>query len=387
MSYEARLIASLRRVLDGRGRSVGTAFHLTPHLCCTCAHVVAAALGVERLNQPPPDTIHLADPVDAARLLDARVRHLDSAADLAILECLHPPPDDFAPLPIIAPVSFAGRACQIYGFPSGYPAGRQAHGMIAGLMPGGLLQLFPTHAGTWIEAGFSGGPVWDVAGQGVVGVVQAVSPHDAWAAPLAAVLPAGLHPVEPPADVYTTARLAHDLTAQGFVPLTQLAITPDDAATCQAFDFIGARWNATFAFTIALIRGDGTTPEALTAALQWFANLNNRFFRDPHLFKIGILERWLTFNLSGLLCVVFEAPVPETTLLQTVATQFPSLTYSGNLFEPGFQTSATTLCWAVDLSRQRLQKQTGRQSLLVNAYVHWTNQALREIEALLRDRM
>jgi hypothetical protein len=175
--------------MDPDGRSVaGAGVLVAPRRVVTCAHVVAAALGL--LDVPPTS------PPRGTVSIDFPQQHLDprapgprraqvaaggwfpgnAAGDLALLDVLGE-----EPTPPPAPLRLTGeptrRKIMVRGHPAGLESGVWARARLVG--PGGerpdWIQLDAlTVTGKRIQRGFSGAGVWDEENEAVIGCVVAV---------------------------------------------------------------------------------------------------------------------------------------------------------------------------------------------------------------------
>ena len=91
---------SIVRIRAPDGRTVGAGFLVAEGQVLTCAHVVAAALGLpEDAPETPQARVHLDFPlVASARILTARVIHWQPKSDVAGLELDGDPPSGARPV-------------------------------------------------------------------------------------------------------------------------------------------------------------------------------------------------------------------------------------------------------------------------------------------------
>src|SRR5438045_3272110 len=89
---------SIVRIRDVNGAIVGAGFLATPHLVCTCAHVVADALSILRETEhPPQQNVHLdfpfLDGAEGTACVHAWVcvEPDDGGGDIAILRLMTDP--------------------------------------------------------------------------------------------------------------------------------------------------------------------------------------------------------------------------------------------------------------------------------------------------------
>lgn len=173
----------IARFWSADGQVTGSGFLIAERTLCTCAHVVASALGTdETADAPPTAPVTLDFPLlmpPSARLR-ATVTHwrpvsADGGGDIALLNLTEP-------VPGTAPVRFAGgtavwnHAFRVLGF----PLRTDDHGVwVDGRLraPVGKgwtsMEARPLTGGPAIGRGFSGGPVWDTDQGGVVGMTVA----------------------------------------------------------------------------------------------------------------------------------------------------------------------------------------------------------------------
>ncbi|GAB4168698.1 MAG: hypothetical protein Fur005_30020 [Roseiflexaceae bacterium] len=381
----------LLRVLNGRGLPIGAAFMVADQLTCTCAHVVARALGLESTPRNAPiDTIMLDRPDLHGRMLEARIHAWDSINDLALLRFSETPPK-LRPAPLLKPRPLAGRPLAACGFPTGHAGGVWAYGRFGNQTPAGLIQLIPDQPNTpWVEPGFSGGPAWDVRGHGVAAIITANSPAAAWATPMNALLNLApeLHQhARSPADLFNTHRISNLITAKGFRSVLDLALPTPSSTLTAPFDYIGVRWNATFGFTIGVLRGDTLSSEDIQQYCNHFALLTNTIYNHSHILDIGFLQRTLLFTMAGLLLVVFEQGSSSTARAVVASAQRPGPTYSEGVVSASSAKQATTLFWSVDLAQRQIYRHTGKQSSGWNFHIQWTNEALDEIDTLISQKL
>ncbi|MFI9816996.1 trypsin-like peptidase domain-containing protein [Saccharothrix variisporea] len=156
-------------VVVGLGVLVGT------RQVVTCAHVVNLALGREKLAGDRPDHVEV---------------HVGGQTLVAAVEQWVPPPvregapgDDVAglvldvdvPVPparLVTTLPGVGQEVRVFGYPGKpvRPNGSWVTGVVRGEVDGGLVQLDSASA-IHVQPGFSGSPVWDVAGGRVIGIV------------------------------------------------------------------------------------------------------------------------------------------------------------------------------------------------------------------------
>ncbi|MFC5214939.1 trypsin-like peptidase domain-containing protein [Streptomyces coerulescens] len=174
---------SIARFWGDDGRVTGCGFLIAERTLCTCAHVVADALGVDVAEPAPPAASVTVDfPLMAppSAQMRATVTHWravteDGAGDIALLSLAEP-------VPGTAPVRFAGGTA-MWDHPFrvlGFPRRTDDHGVwVCGRLraPVGKgwtsMEAQETPHGPAIGQGFSGAPVWDIEQGGVVGMTVA----------------------------------------------------------------------------------------------------------------------------------------------------------------------------------------------------------------------
>jgi hypothetical protein len=241
------LSRSLLRVRDSENQVVGAAFLAGDGWVCTCAHVVAAALGVEATAPAPPTgEVRLELYHDGAALagkvecwIADRAAEDDATSgprDIALLKLREPgttQPGSGRPARLLAPRQLAGRAFATCGFPGGEGRGVWAHGVFREQRANGTFQVeSPGAAGFRLQPGFSGAPVWDERDGAVVGMVVSSwrdpQPRAAFVIPVQALLAA------------TGERLASAAVDHPFAPLTAgLSAQPDRALGAFLRNYLG----------------------------------------------------------------------------------------------------------------------------------------------------
>ncbi|WP_031477284.1 nSTAND1 domain-containing NTPase [Streptomyces bicolor] len=165
------------------GRVTGCGFLIAERTLCTCAHVVADALGLDEAEPAPPAapvTIDFPLLTPSSAQVRATVTHWravteDGSGDIALLSLAEP-------VPGTAPVRFAGGTA-VWDHPFrvlGFPLRTDDHGVwVCGRLraPVGKgwtsMEAQETPHGPAIGQGFSGAPVWDTEQGGVVGMTVA----------------------------------------------------------------------------------------------------------------------------------------------------------------------------------------------------------------------
>lgn len=173
----------LARIQARNGAIVGVGFLVEPQLICTCAHVIADALGIDRDTViKPTDTVSVDFSFVGRTCLTAAVEVWapigpGGEGDIATLRLSATPPPGAKPARLLPGDNAAGRPFDVHGHPArAGDEGRWADGVIGHrtTRPKDWVQLNDEKAqGLRVQQGFSGGPVWDRWGGGVVGMVVA----------------------------------------------------------------------------------------------------------------------------------------------------------------------------------------------------------------------
>ena len=174
---------SLVRLRTADGHVVGAGFLVEERHILTCAHVVSQALGLpDHLLDPPQGVVLLDFPLISPRtLLTASVVQWcpplsDGRGDIAGLELQHDPPAGAEVVRFAPAEDVWEHAFRAFGFPAGYDDGVWATGRLLGRQATDWVMIEDVKAqGFAVAPGFSGTPVWDMQGQGVVGMVVAAS--------------------------------------------------------------------------------------------------------------------------------------------------------------------------------------------------------------------
>jgi len=176
------------RIYSKRGGVViGAGFLVFQRYILTCTHVVADALGVERIaTEIPTDEVILDFPGVAPRQkLRARVvfwQPVDPSKekeeeDITGLELIDSPPDEAQPARLVAGDNFSEHEFEAFGFPAGNHNGTWAFGVLRKRIANGRIQIEDVkQPGYRLEPGFSGTPVWDKKLEGVVGIAVSADP-------------------------------------------------------------------------------------------------------------------------------------------------------------------------------------------------------------------
>ena len=162
------------RILDTGKKPVGSGFLIDENRLITCAHIVTNALKVKGISQEAPtDNLTVDFPlIEPNQLLQASVIAWIPKDDVAVLKIIGKPPSEAKALDLIDQPIIQGHEFRAFGFPTYLPNGIWASGNLNTDVEGKLLLEYSGTTGTTIQTGFSGGPVWDEALQGVVGMIQ-----------------------------------------------------------------------------------------------------------------------------------------------------------------------------------------------------------------------
>ena len=163
----------------------GSGFLVGGRHVLTCAHVIDDALGRDRgTAERPGEEIGLDLPflrktglrgrvVAWYPMRDAAELVADPVADIAVLELVTEVDlaEGITPAKVDRRAQGAGAGFVSYGFPEGYDNGALADGEVLVVDPGGWLQVRGAHGyGHFIEAGFSGAPVFSPGGLRLIGM-------------------------------------------------------------------------------------------------------------------------------------------------------------------------------------------------------------------------
>ncbi|MFD7498882.1 trypsin-like peptidase domain-containing protein [Streptomyces sp. NPDC059832] len=162
---------------------LGVGFLVDDRHAITCAHVVAAALGLDRSEPPEGARLHvdlplLSGPGDRAVTVTASVVRWGpsqaaggSGLDVAVLRLDRAVPGA-GPVRLvdIEPENLRGYATEIVGFPEGRGQGVWHEGVLRGPQADGHIQVDRVGAGYRVSRGFSGSPVWSRDLGAVVGM-------------------------------------------------------------------------------------------------------------------------------------------------------------------------------------------------------------------------
>ncbi|WP_331738621.1 trypsin-like peptidase domain-containing protein [Streptomyces sp. NBC_01276] len=169
------LEASQVRVLSAEGEVVGAGFLVAADVVCSCAHVVARALGVpDNARSAPGGLVHVDFPLlagcPAGRA--AVVSWRSGGQDVALLK-LEAVVEGARPVQLVDGTGVWGHTFRALGYPGGADLGVWASGTLRAGQGSGWVQMEAHEPGPRISAGFSGSPVWDDAQDGVVGMTVA----------------------------------------------------------------------------------------------------------------------------------------------------------------------------------------------------------------------
>ncbi len=175
------LYQSIVRIRDGTGEIVGAGFLAAPGIVCTCAHVVCDALMLPRETVDQPTLTVSLDfpyingiPVRAIVEVWVPVQFNDGGGDIAVLRLTSDPPSKARPARLLPMNNLSGREFAAFGFPYTFDFGQNAYGILHDRLANGWVELQgSTTQGYRVQKGYSGAPVWDLHGRGVVGMVIA----------------------------------------------------------------------------------------------------------------------------------------------------------------------------------------------------------------------
>ncbi|MGW1787660.1 nSTAND1 domain-containing NTPase [Streptomyces tubercidicus] len=179
---ESALESGLVRIRDGDA-VVGAGFLVTPEVICTCAHVVADALGLPRDTDTAPSAavpvefplLRDADqdvPTVRARVVSWKPLQRDDSGDVALLRLDRRVPNAH-PVALVDGASVWGHSFRAYGFPDGGDHGVWATGTLRSVQGTGWVQMDAAPGSRPITNGYSGAAVWDDEQGGVVGLTVA----------------------------------------------------------------------------------------------------------------------------------------------------------------------------------------------------------------------
>ncbi|MGY5138382.1 nSTAND1 domain-containing NTPase, partial [Streptomyces nigrescens] len=179
---ERALESGLVRIRGG-DEVVGAGFLVAPDVVCTCAHVVAYALGLPRdTGTAPSEAVRVefpllrdaggAVPAVRARVVSWKPLLDDDSGDVALLRLDRRVPNA-RPVALVDGASVWGHSFRAYGFPDGGDQGVWATGTLRSVQGAGWVQMDADPSSRQITKGYSGAAVWDDVQGGVVGLTVA----------------------------------------------------------------------------------------------------------------------------------------------------------------------------------------------------------------------
>ncbi len=173
------------RIFDLHEEIVGAGCLIMNQYILTCAHVVADALNIPHNTVEVPTSKIFVDFVQIApniRLSTQIVfwnpvcsdeKKVDRRGeDIVILEIIELIPQKASPARLASINNPWGRKFRVFGFPVGFDDGKWASGVLRDKVGNGLIQIEDVKlAGSSVEPGFSGSPVWDEDLEAVVGII------------------------------------------------------------------------------------------------------------------------------------------------------------------------------------------------------------------------
>nr|WP_302185360.1 trypsin-like peptidase domain-containing protein [Streptomyces sp. GMY02] len=184
---ERALESGLIRVRGADGIA-GAGFLVAPGVVCTCAHVIADALGLRRDTAiAPTGTVGVefpllrdadgAVPAVRARVVSWKPVLEDDSGDVALLRLDRLVPEA-RPVALVDGTSVWGHSFRAYGFPGGSDHGVWATGTLRSVQGAGWVQMDADTDSRQITGGYSGAAVWDDVQGGVVGLAVAAGHGD-----------------------------------------------------------------------------------------------------------------------------------------------------------------------------------------------------------------
>lgn len=152
------LEASQVRVRSAGGEVVGAGFLVAADVVCTCAHVVAEALGLpESAKEAPGGAVDLDFPLLEGRptVRAVVVSWRRGGQDVALLR-LEAPLEDARPVRLVDGTSVWGHTFRAFGYPVGADHGVWALGTLRAGQGSGWVQMEAQGPGPRISGGFSG---------------------------------------------------------------------------------------------------------------------------------------------------------------------------------------------------------------------------------------
>ncbi|SDC99295.1 trypsin-like peptidase domain-containing protein [Glycomyces harbinensis] len=168
----------LARVRNSGGGTAGTAVAVDGEHVVTCAHLAEPRQGGAALLLEPGREVVLEFPflgsTATATVVDGGwfPEMPDGTGDFAVLRMADPPPG-LAPAPLRRLPGPVGSAVELRGFPDDSALARTAKGRLSNPPRPEWIQIDPDGEGWSVAKGFSGGPVWDVGQQAVIGLTVA----------------------------------------------------------------------------------------------------------------------------------------------------------------------------------------------------------------------
>lgn len=173
------------RIFDLHEDVVGAGCLIMGQYVLTCAHVIADALNIPHDTVEVPTSKIFVDFVQIApniRLSSQIIfwnpvcsdeKRIDiRGEDIAILEIIELIPQKASPARLASINNPWGRKFRVFGFPVGFDDGKWASGVLREKVGNGLIQIEDIKlAGSSVEPGFSGSPVWDEDLEAVVGII------------------------------------------------------------------------------------------------------------------------------------------------------------------------------------------------------------------------
>ncbi|MEU9670496.1 trypsin-like peptidase domain-containing protein [Streptomyces bobili] len=178
-----RLETSQVRIYSAiRDAVIGSGFLVAADVVCTCAHVVAEALGVPETTETVTGApLELDFPLLSGRprVRASVVSWRRGGKDVALLR-LDTAVVGSQPAPLVGGTDVWGNTVRVLGFPYHFEAagGVWVSGALRARTAEDWLQVETSSQAPIIGAGFSGSPAWDEAQGGVVGMIVAAHRHE-----------------------------------------------------------------------------------------------------------------------------------------------------------------------------------------------------------------
>lgn len=219
-SIQHPLSHSLVRIHTSDNRIIGAGVLVADGLIWTCAHVVAAALGIANTAQEEPaaavslDFPFLSEAVATAHVKVWQPVLPNEQGDIALLRLANSPPSGSHPARLLMNSNILQRRFAVYGFPDGFDMGVWAYGVVRHQTASGWLQVQDAQVpGLPIRTGFSGAPVWDEQGGGVIGIIVAATSGQDKGSKVAFVIPNSVLsesvPLLAESTVYSSSNVSH----------------------------------------------------------------------------------------------------------------------------------------------------------------------------------